>query len=164
LQSPAICVATIVPDGTIAVPHWLATQVAVMHTLPVGRQSPAVVQLPAIPPVLAELLLLVPAPPVPVPIPPVPIPPVPIPPVPIPPVPIPPVPIPPVPAELLLLAPPAPPRPPLELLLDAVEVAAPVVVVAASPEVAPEVVPPASESLPQPTAEGRRANAEATAR
>jgi hypothetical protein len=142
---PTVCIATLVPAGTLTVPHWFATHVAVMQAPPVVGQSLGVVQFPIIPPLLelalllAELLALLVAEPPPalaVEPPPVPI-------------------------------PPAPPVP--ALVLDAVEpaVVEPVVLDAlegpdTSPPVpAPDVVPPARESLPQPSAEGRRAKAEA---
>jgi len=124
--------------GTLTVPHWLATQVAVMHGLAVSGQSAGEAQLPAIPPVPIPPVLVVEPPPVPeaelvVEPPPVPI-------------------------------PPAPPLP--ELVLVALEVALDeaAVLVDSSPEVAPvEVVPPVSSPPPQPMAEGRRARAEASA-
>ena len=138
-QFPAVCVAILVPEATSTVPQKCATQVAVMQTLPVAGQSPAMSQLPAIPPVPEPLLLalLVAEPPPP---------------------------IPPVPVE----EPPPPPSPPvvLEVVLDALEVD-PVVELdtldVLSPVVEPVVVPPVSESLPQPIAEGRRARVEAMA-
>jgi hypothetical protein len=138
--------------ATMTVPHVFATQVAVMQTLPVAGQSPAVAQLPTIPPVpelllLALLLeaLLVALPPPP-----------PIPPVPVvaePPVPIPPLPPPP---DVLLEAPVVEVEPLAEL--DALEALAVV-----SPVLSPVVVPPVRESPPQPIAEGKRAKAEAMA-
>ncbi len=81
-QSPGVCVAVGFPAATIAVPHLLSVQTAVMQSLPVAGQSMSLVHSPAIPPVpmppVPELALALEPPPVPMP----PAPPVPMPPVP----------------------------------------------------------------------------------